>query len=135
MKMIMVMKMGMLKILTSSLRRSPEDKCVYRNLPWIFSHWVPFPDPGPPSRNNIGLLLSLWYYEIGQNMMYVLLSCTRKRAIFNNEYHVFLTETLGKNLRKNSQLWDKCWPNVDRAGLFISSSRKPQTWICARLLN
>ena len=58
------MKMEMLKILTSSLSRSPEDKCVYRNLPWIFSHWVPFPDPGPPSRNNIGLprkWISIYY--------------------------------------------------------------------------
>ena len=75
MKMIMVMKMEMLKILTSSLSRSPEDKCVYRNLPWIFSHWVPFPDPGPPSRINIGkkviinLLFSLWYHEIGWNRL------------------------------------------------------------------
>ena len=28
--------------------------------------------------------------------------------------HIFLNETLGKNLRKPSQLWDKCWPNVDK---------------------
>merc|ERR1719300_2360696 len=41
-------------VITSSLSRSPEDKCVYRNLPWIFSHWVPFPDPGPPITQIIG---------------------------------------------------------------------------------
>ena len=166
MKMIMVMKMEMSKILTSSLSRSPEDKCVYRNLPWIFSHWVPFPDPGPPSRNNIGkkviinLLFSLWYYEIGWNRLkFRVLRAKRGTGLKKlhhqrwwrwwliwgiYHYHApekersslwWISRLLKWNLKKTSQLWDKCWPNVDRVGVFILSSWKPQTWICERLLN
>ena len=37
--------------LTSSLRRSPDERCVKPYLATMRSHWVPFPHPGPPGRN------------------------------------------------------------------------------------
>ena len=40
--------------LTSSRRRSPEDKWVNPYLATILSHWVPLPHPGPPKTQMTG---------------------------------------------------------------------------------
>merc|ERR1712046_473631 len=44
--------------LTSSLRMSPDERCVKPYLATIRSHCVPFPQPGPPRTQMMGSLAS-----------------------------------------------------------------------------
>ena len=51
------------------LRRSPEERCWKPNFSLIFSHWVPFPEPGPPglvgvkSTDSPIWVLSIYHWE------------------------------------------------------------------------